>query len=90
MQGEDRTRLIIALTKSRHIFGADAEEVEAELGTKDGKAVWSWHAAESAYTKAIMLIKEGKLTQQEIAEDLKVHKATISKWKKRAEAENLL
>lgn len=90
INGEDRTRLLIKLTKARHIFGEDAQDVEAELCTNDGTAMWTWHVAESSYMKAVMLLKEGVLSQQEIAEELKVHKATISKWKKKAEVEGLL
>jgi 5S rRNA maturation endonuclease (ribonuclease M5) len=90
IQGEERTRLLIKLTKARHIYGEDAQDVEAELCTSNGVASWSWHVAESSFTKAVMLLKDGILSQQEIAEELKVHKATISKWKKKAEAEGLM
>lgn len=42
VQGEDRTRMVLHLTKARHIFGADAQDIEAELDTQTGKAVKSW------------------------------------------------
>lgn len=90
IQGEDRTRLLIKLSKARHIFGEASQDLEAELDTSGGVAVWSCKAAESKYDKAIMMLKEAKLTQQEIAEDLKVNKATVTKWKKKAEAGGLL
>tara|TARA_R110000868_G_scaffold104453_4_gene287607 strand:- start:11963 stop:13504 length:1542 start_codon:yes stop_codon:yes gene_type:complete len=90
INGEDRTRLLIKLTKARHIFGEDSQDVEAELCTSNGIAVWTWHVAESSYAKAVMLLKDGILSQQEIAEELKVSKSTISKWKKKAQAEGLL
>lgn len=90
VQGEERTRILIQLTKARHIFGEDAEDVEAELYTDENCAKWNWSKAESNYDRAVMLLKEGILKQQEIAESLNVNKATITKWKKKAEAEGLL
>lgn len=90
VQGEDCTRLLIKLTKARHIFGEDAQDVEAELYTANGKAEWKWTVAESSYDKVVALLKDGNLTQQEIAEDVKVSKGTVSKWKRKAKTEGLL
>lgn len=90
IQGEDRTRMILHLTKARHIFGEDAQDVEAELDTSKNKAIWSWKVSESSFDKAVMLLNEKVLSQQEIADELKVSKGTISKWKKKAEGQGLL
>ena len=90
INGEDRTRFIVHFTKARHLFGEEQQDLEAELFTEKFKSHWSHKVAESSFDKAVMLLKEGGISQKEIAEELKVHSATITKWKKKAEAQGLL
>lgn len=66
--------------KARHLYGEDIEPFEAQLITgSSGKQCWQVKLLEqSTYEKVTVLANEG-LNQKEIAEELNVHKSTVSR-----------
>lgn len=66
--------------KARHLYGEDIEPFEAQLVTDtSGKQYWQVKLLEqSTYEKVAALANEG-LNQKEIAEELNVHKSTVSR-----------
>lgn len=69
--------------KARHLYGKDIEPFEAQLVTDGcGKQYWQVKLLEqSTYEKVSALANEG-LNQKEIAEELKIHKSTVSRHMK--------
>ncbi len=71
--------------KSRGIYGDDTRPFEAQLTTgKHGEALWTTRSIEdSNYLKIIKLHKEG-LANNEIAEEIGIHKSNVSRNLKKA------
>ncbi len=71
--------------KARHLYGEDIEPFEAQLVTDtSGKQYWQVKLLEqSTYEKVAALANEG-LNQKEIAEELNIHKSTVSRHVKNA------
>lgn len=76
--------------KARGIHGEDAEPFEAMLGQDaSGRQVWTTRSIEhSTAEKVATLLRDG-LNQQEIAEELGLHKSNVSRAVKRAKASGL-
>jgi putative DNA primase/helicase len=75
----------IHFEKARHLYGEEIEPFEAQLITCDsGKQCWQVKLLEqSTYEKVTGLINEG-LNQKEIANELSIHKSTVSRHVKNA------
>lgn len=76
--------------KARGIHGDEVEPFEAVLGQDaSGRQVWTTRSVEhSTAEKVAALLREG-LSQQEIAEELGLHKSNVSRAVKRAKASGL-
>jgi KaiC/GvpD/RAD55 family RecA-like ATPase len=73
--------------KSRGFYGKDAEPMYLSIKTKGNKLEWlRTTLTEDTYSRVIALTNEG-LAPGEIAENLGVHKSTVSKHQKRAREE---
>jgi len=70
----------IHFEKARGFTGAEAKPFEAKLETGDqGRLVWSYRSVEdSTYHRVCKLANEG-LEQREIAEELEIHKSSVSR-----------
>lgn len=87
---QDGARFEIHFTKHRNLYGDDIHPIEASLATDEtGEHQWSWKKSGGVYEQAIELIKSG-LKQSEACEELDVHKATMSRWVRKAQAEGYL
>ena len=71
--------------KARHLYGEDIEPFEAQLVTDtSGKQYWQVKLLEqSTYEKVAVLANDG-LNQKEIADELNIHKSTVSRHVKNA------
>ena len=71
--------------KARHLYGEDIEPFEAQLVTDNsGKQYWQVKLLEqSTFDKVTDLLNKG-LNQAEIAEELNIHKSTVSRHVKNA------
>lgn len=83
-KASEGARFEVHFEKSRGIYGDDVKPFEAMLITGfDGRLEWVVKDLdESLNDKVISLLQEG-LTQKEIAEELKISKGTVSKYKSR-------
>lgn len=77
--------------KARHLYGEDIDPFEAQLVTDGfGKQYWRVKLLEqSTYEKVTVLANEG-LNQKEIAEELDIHKSTVSRHIKNARFNKIL
>jgi hypothetical protein len=84
-------RFIVLYEKNRGFFGDDAKPFECQLSQNEkGESHWTTKALdESTYESVINLFNDG-LNQTEIAEELDIHKGTVSKYVKRARQEGKL
>jgi DNA-binding CsgD family transcriptional regulator len=84
-------RFNVKFEKNRGFFGDDAKAFECHLRTDEkGLLFWSTQPIEeSLYERVIILFNDG-LEQKEIAEELDIHKGTVSKYLKRAGQEGKL
>lgn len=84
-------RFNVRYEKNRGFFGDDAKPFECQLSTDEkGQSYWKTIALEeSIYERVILLFNEG-LEQKEIAEELDIHKGTVSKYVTRARQEGKL
>jgi putative DNA primase/helicase len=77
--------------KNRYLYGAEVIPFEAQLSTdSEGKQCWLTKSLElSTYDKVVSLTQEG-LSQKEIADELDIHKATVSRHVKQAKFNGIL
>ena len=78
-------RFIVEFEKSRGFCGENAKSFEAQLRTDGkGKPCWTMKSIEeSTYEKVVTMLKDG-MTQQEIADELEIHKSTVSRYANKA------
>ncbi len=88
---DDGARFDVHFEKARGIYGDDVKPFEAMLITGiDGKQRWVTKDLEESTTeKVVKLLSEG-MSQNEIAEELKISKGTVSKHKQKAKDRKLL
>ena len=88
---DEGARFEVHFEKSRGIYGDDVKPFEAMLITGiDGKQQWVVKDLEESTTeKVVKLLNEG-MSQNEIAEELKISKGTVSKHKQKAINRKLL
>lgn len=88
---DEGARFEVHFEKSRGIYGDDVKPFEAVLITGiDGKQQWVVKDLEESTTeKVVKLLNEG-MSQNEIAEELKISKGTVSKHKQKAKNRKLL
>lgn len=88
---DEGARFEVHFEKSRGIYGDDVKPFEAMLITGiDGKQQWVVKDLEESTTeKVVKLLNEG-MSQNEIAEELKISKGTVSKHKQKAKDRKLL
>lgn len=76
--------------KNRGFAGTDAQPFNATLSTMNNKQTWSKQSlVDSTFSRCVTLAKDG-LKGTEIAEELGIHKGTVSKHLKNARAEGLI
>lgn len=76
--------------KSRGFYGKEAESMQLTLNEIDDRLTWSSESIEmSTYKQVISLTQDG-YAQYEIAQELNIHKSTVSRYLKRARCEGLL
>ncbi len=77
--------------KSRGFAGADADAIQLMLNENGGSLSWETTTVErTTYEKVIALTNENGLTPQQIAEELRINKSTVSRHLKNAKAEGKL
>lgn len=76
--------------KARNLYGDDIASFEAQLMTSENKQEWTRKAVEPTTYERVIDLKNAGYQQQEIAENLKIHKSSVSKYIKRANNEGLL
>jgi putative DNA primase/helicase len=88
---DEGARFEVHFEKSRGIYGDDVKPFEAMLiAGIDGKQQWVTKDLEESTTeKIVKLLGEG-MSQNEIAEELKISKGTVSKHKQKAKNRKLL
>jgi len=77
--------------KARHLYGESMNPIEAKL-TTDEIGLQSWvvrSVEESTFDRVVALAKDG-LTQREIADELQVHKSSVSRHFKKAKGLELI
>lgn len=87
-EAEQGAAFAVEFKKSRHLTGTDAESFEAALTIdENGAARWTMKALkESTHDRVVELAALG-LTQKDIAEELDIHKSSVSRhWNKAVEA----
>jgi len=84
-------RFEVEIKKGRHLIGEDAESFEAQLTTgPNGFQVWIYKTVtQSTFDRVVVLANEG-LNQTEIAKELDIHKSSVSRHWKHAEAAGLI
>ncbi len=87
---DEGARFEVHFEKSRGIYGDDVKPFEAMLiAGIDGKQQWVTKDLEESTTeKVVKLLNEG-MSQNEIAEELKISKGTVSKHKQKAKNRKL-
>ncbi len=89
-QTDEGARFEVHFDKARNIYGEDVKPFEAKLITIDGIQQWTIKDLEESLTERVAnLLNEG-IPQSEIYELLGVSKGTVSKHKKKAQAQGLL
>ncbi|MGD9153789.1 MAG: AAA family ATPase [Gammaproteobacteria bacterium] len=76
--------------KARNLYGDDIASFEAQLITSEDKQEWTRKVIEPTTYEKVVELKNAGCQQQEIAEKLKIHKSSVSKYIKRANSEGLL
>ncbi|KTD68879.1 MarR family protein [Legionella steelei] len=84
-------RFIVEFEKARGFFGEDAKSFEAQLcNDENGNPCWTTQSIEeSTFEKVVKMLKDG-ITQQEIADELDIHKSTVSRHVSKAKEAGLL
>nr|WP_316640824.1 AAA family ATPase [uncultured Roseateles sp.] len=81
---------VLEFTKARNLTGAEAESLEFTLGGDENRAQWTFSSAEaSTMDRVVARSKEG-LSAGEIAEELSIHKSSVSRHLKKARELGLL
>jgi hypothetical protein len=77
--------------KARHLCGPDVDPIEAKLIVDSaGLSTWEWRSvADSTFDRVVSLANEG-LSQREITNELEVHRSTVSRAWRKADAQGLL
>lgn len=83
-------RFIVEFEKARGFSGEEAEPFIAQMEEKDGEFQWQIESLEDSLFQKILNLAKLDMNQKDIAEELGVHKSTISKNLNRAKSEGLL
>jgi hypothetical protein len=78
---------LVNFEKARHLSGDDAKDIEAALTADErGLQTWVWKDAALGMTERILAIQQEDpdLSQSDIAKELGVHRATVSRALKKA------
>jgi hypothetical protein len=77
--------------KARHLLGDEVSPIEAMLTTdRNGLACWTYRAVEETTAERIIELARDGLTQAEIAEELQISRATVSRACRKAEEDGKL
>jgi putative DNA primase/helicase len=76
--------------KSRGIWGDDVKPFEAMLTQKNGRQLWTLKDLEESLTERVAELLRDGVPQKDIADLLQVSKGTVSKHRRKAEAQGLL
>ena len=74
---EQGARFEMVFEKARGLYGPDVETIEAALQANDGKAVWTWKAAEGATADRIAKLVGMGMKPAEIASELGIHRSNV-------------
>lgn len=84
-------RFNVKFEKNRGFFGDDAKSFECHLCTDEkGQFFWSTKPIEESLYERVIILSDDGLDQKEMAEELGIHKGTVSKYLKRARLEGRL
>lgn len=83
-------RFVIEFEKARGFSGEEAESFIVQLEELEGSYTWSMDTLEESLFKKILNLAEVGMSQEDIAEELGVHKSTVSKNFNKANNEGLL
>lgn len=72
------------ISKGRHLYGEDAAELDLALNFEDGRALWTFKEADALKAERALALADEGLSQTEIAQQLGIHKSTVSRMLKRA------
>jgi len=88
---EEGARFEVHYEKHRGFYGDDAKPFEAKLTTDpDGKQYWTLKNLEDSLTERVAKLLNEGIPQSEIHDMIGVAKGTVSKHKKKAQAQGLL
>jgi putative DNA primase/helicase len=81
---------VLEFTKARNLSGDAAQSLELTLAGDENQVEWLCRTLEqSTYARVVALSKEG-IDQIDIAEELQIHKSTVSRHLKAARAQGLI
>lgn len=84
-EGAEGARFRVIYEKTRGIFGADVEPIEAHLETDaNGLQQWTWRATDKANHVRIAELTGLGMTVPEIAAELGIHRSTVYRELKKA------
>lgn len=89
-QANEGARFELHFEKARGLYGDDAKPFEAMLMEKDGKLLWMCKDLDQSLTEKVAELLNQGLLQNEIAEELKISKGTVSKHKNKAVSQGLI
>lgn len=72
-------RFIVEFEKARGFSGDDAESFIVQLEERDDNYTWSMDSLEESLYKKILNLAQLGMSQRDIAEELGIHKSTVSK-----------
>jgi hypothetical protein len=75
---------VLEFTKARNLTGTEAESMEFTLGGDENRAVWSFSSAEASTVDRVAARAREGLSPGEIAEELGIHKSSVSRHLKKA------
>lgn len=81
---------VLEFTKARNLTGTEAESLEFTLGGDENRALWTYSSAEASTMDRVAARNKDGLSPGEIAEELSIHKSSVSRHLKKARELGLL
>lgn len=75
---------VLEFTKARNLAGTEAESLEFTLGGDETRAVWTYSSAEASTMERVVARTREGLQPGEVAEELGIHKSSVSRHLKKA------
>ncbi len=84
-------RFELHVEKGRHLQGDEGKALEVQLATApDGSHSWTWRTVEQSTLERVVALTQEGLTPRDIAEELQIHKSSVSRALTKARAQGLL